>query len=299
MTTTIAPRLALLSLCALASCAASNSPGGKHPGSTPDSTTEESIVSDGIERHYRLHLPNDVSNRVFPVVFAFHGRGESAKKIEAYSQIGNLPVIAVFPEGLPGKDSSNKRSWQGAPYSAPVDDVQFVRDLLDHLEATLHVDATRVYATGKSNGGGFAALLACRMADRIAAVAPVAGAYYPMVPDCQPSRPMPVLEFHGTGDPVIAYDGDAKKGVPPIPAWLSDWARRDGCTRGPDVFFRKADITEERWSGCRGGSVVEHVRIDGGGHTWPGSAIESGPGETTHTIDATALIWQFFGEHPL
>ena len=230
---------------------------------------------------------------------AFHGRGESARKIETYSQIDRLPVIGVFPQGEPSNDDERKRSWEGAPYASGTDDVRFVRDLLDHLQRTHSIDPRRVYATGKSNGAGFAALLACRMADRIAAIAPVAGAYYPIVPDCHPARPVAVLEFHGTGDPVIAYDGDEKKGVPPIPTWLDEWARRDGCTRGPIVFFQSDDIAAERWSDCAPHATIEHYRIMGGGHTWPGATAESGPGKTTRTVDATEILWRFFTEHPL
>ncbi|WP_394828175.1 alpha/beta hydrolase family esterase [Pendulispora albinea] len=263
-------------------------------------TAYETLVSGGLRRHYRLHLPaDDRAGRPLPVVLAFHGRGESARKIQSYAGLDGLPAIVGYPQGEPSKDEADKRSWQGAPYAAGADDVQFVRDLLEHLQRTRAVDPKRVYATGKSNGGGFAALLACRMADRIAAVAPVAGAYYPPSPPCQPSRPVPVLELHGTEDPVIAYEGNAKKGVPPIGTWLRGWAERDGCTRGPTVFMSQADITAERWSGCAGGSAVEHYRIAGGGHTWPGATVSSGPGATTHTIDAAKVLWSFFIEHPL
>ena len=88
-----------------------------------------------------------------------------------------LPALVAYPQGTVGTD--DRPSWQGAPYSSGADDVRFTSDLLDRLEADLCVDPGRVYASGKSNGAGFAGLLACRLADRLAAVAPVAGAGRP------------------------------------------------------------------------------------------------------------------------
>lgn len=82
--------------------------------------------------------------------------------------------------------------------------------------------------------------------------------------------------------------------------WLQDWAMRDGCTGGPTTFFQKAEVTGEQWIGCQGGAAVVHYRVEGGGHTWPGAASHvSSLGATTHTIDATMLIWQFFQMHAL
>jgi polyhydroxybutyrate depolymerase len=55
----------------------------------------------------------------------------------------------------------------------------------------------------------------------------------------------------------------------------------------------------ERWTyeGCDDGIDVELYSVEGGGHTWPGSAIEIGP--TTKTVDATKIALDFFDSHPL
>ncbi|MFF2527093.1 alpha/beta hydrolase family esterase [Streptomyces liangshanensis] len=262
----------------------------------PGTSAAHTISSGGRERAYRLHLPADYTKkREWPVVMAFHGRGNTGIGTEEFSKLSTLPAVVVYPEGVIGTGDGDRQAWQGAPYAAAgVDDVAFTGDLLDKLEATLCVDERRVYATGKSNGAGFVStLLACRMADRIAAVAPVAAALYPTGQPCRPSRPVPMIEFHGTGDVTIPYAGDADRGLPAIDTWAADWAARNGCRTRPQVRVTAPDITTTRWKGCDRGAEVRHVAVTDGGHTWPGADSYSGGGYTTQTIEAHDVLWAF------
>jgi polyhydroxybutyrate depolymerase len=79
-----------------------------------------------------------------------------------------------------------------------VGDVSFVGQLLDHLTASMCIDEARIYATGLSNGGGMAQMLACRE-ERIAAIGVVAAAPF-VDAGCDDAGPMPVIAFHGTSD---------------------------------------------------------------------------------------------------
>lgn len=274
-----------------------------HPATSAGQSVVATLTSGGLSRTYRLHVPVGYrSDQPVPVVFVFHGHTSTDEQQEAYSRFSPLAdqqgFIAVYPQGTIGPDDHT--GWATYGQNDPtVDDVGFTRDLLNKLEATLCVDAHRIFATGISNGGGMTMLLACKLADRFAAFAPVAGAFYPIPGGCTPSRPVPILDFHGTADPLVHYDGAPRLGFPPIPIWLQDWATRDGCTSGPTVFFQQADVTGERWSQCQAAGAVSHYRIDGGGHTWPGAVDVPLLGMTTHTIDATTLMWQFFRQHPL
>jgi polyhydroxybutyrate depolymerase len=85
-----------------------------------------------------------------------------------------------------------------------VDDVAFIRALLDSLERTYRIDRRRVYATGLSNGGMMSYLVACALSDRFAAVAPVSGE---LSMDCAPTIPVSVLIIHGTADENLPYNG--------------------------------------------------------------------------------------------
>ncbi|MFP5070489.1 alpha/beta hydrolase family esterase [Pseudonocardia nantongensis] len=262
----------------------------------PGTTAVRTVDSGGIARSVRVHLPPGyTADREWPVVLVFHGRGNSGAETEGFSGLSGLPAIVAYPDGVPGGEG--KRSWQGAPYSAPgVDDVAFTADLLDDLGSGLCADPDRVYATGKSNGGGFTEILACRMPGWIAAIAPVAGAYYRAgEPPCDPGRPIPALFVHGTGDATIPYTGDPERGLPPIPDKVAEWAGRDGCRPDPVSRRIEPDVTVSTWPGCAGGAAVEHVAVDGGGHTWPGATAYSGGGATTQTVRAAELVGGFFG----
>ncbi|GAA2107682.1 alpha/beta hydrolase family esterase [Actinomadura alba] len=283
----------------------SQAPGSRGCGlavpQSPGSSELREISSGDRVRTYQLHIPSDYDpKRRWPVVLTFHGRGSTGAEIEEFSKLSALPAIVAYPNGVIGTGGGDRQAWQGAPYAAPgVDDVAFTDDLLDDLEARLCVDRRRVYATGKSNGAGFTGVLACRSADRIAAIAPVAGAFYPTGEECHPSRPVPVIEFHGTADVTIPYAGDADRGLPAIPDWAAAWADRDGCRTGPLQQTIEPDITVSRWVGCDRGTQVSHVAVTGGGHTWPGADIYSGGGVTTQTIEAHEVLWQFLRRHRL
>ncbi|MFB7273315.1 alpha/beta hydrolase family esterase [Streptomyces sp. NPDC056244] len=262
----------------------------------PGTSAQHTISSGGRDRTYQLHLPDGYTKkRDWPVVLAFHGRGNTGAGTEEFSKLSTLPAVVVYPDGVIGTGDGDRQAWQGAPYAAAgVDDVRFTEDLLDRIEATLCVDERRVYATGKSNGAGFVStLLACRAADRIAAIAPVAAALYPTGEECRPSRPVPLIDFHGTGDVTIPYAGDADRGLPAIRDWVADWAARNGCDDRARDRATEPDITVSRWRGCDRDAEVQHVAVTDGGHTWPGADSYSGGGYTTQTIEAHEVMWRF------
>ncbi|KQY57340.1 MULTISPECIES: alpha/beta hydrolase family esterase [unclassified Nocardioides] len=269
----------------------------------PDGTDARyDLTLGGRERSFVLHLPAGYSMREdWPLIVAYHGRGSTAVELQGYSKLSTLPAVTVFPEGEIGTGSGYRQAWQGAPYAPPgVDDVAFTADLLDHLDSTLCVDESRTYATGKSNGAGFVALLACRMPDRFAAFAPVAGAFYPGSREgCDTAAPTSVMEVHGSGDATIPYAGDADRDLPAIRDWVDEWVVRDQCRPDPRTAKRGDDVTLLSWGGCTDGTSVEHVVVEDGGHVWPGADVYSGGGYVTHTVEAHRLIWKFFSQHSL
>ncbi|MEU3980576.1 PHB depolymerase family esterase [Streptomyces sp. NPDC026672] len=264
----------------------------------PGKTTGRTLTVNGLQRTYRVHIPATYTGtNPRSLILSFHGHGRTASFQESLTQLSTVNALVVYPQGVNGTDGES--AWQGAPYSAPgVDDIAFTGALISRLQTDLCVDPRKIYASGKSNGGGFAALVACRLADRVAAVAPVAGAFYPQGGACQPQRPVPVLDFHGQADDTIPYNGDTSKGLPSLPAWLAGWAQRDGCAATPQNTRVKPNVVHQVWSSCSGGSTVEHYRIEDGGHFWP-ATVPNGDTATPTTIDATPLIWDFFLSHPM
>lgn len=179
--------------------------------------------------------------------------------------------------------------------------------LLDHFEDRYCIDSSRVYAAGKSNGGGLANLLACDpiASQRIAAFAPVAGAFYQNVTEedckpntvkikCHPGRtPIPVIVFHGTADETIQYTGGGRRGkcLPSIPHFVREWARRDDLGGRNETQGLHGGKVQETTFGEHG--EVVHYRIEGLGHAWPSTgANRDNPGGTY--MDATPIIMGFF-----
>jgi polyhydroxybutyrate depolymerase len=194
--------------------------------------------------------------------------------------------IVVYPQAqglLAYWDTSSRRSL----------DVIFIADLLDHLHEHLNINPSRVYATGFSSGGSMAEWLACTMADKIAAVGPVAGAYSYESP-CHPDRPVPVVVFHGTHDFTVPYWGGYNL-YGSVPTWIETWVKRNGCAQEPVGGYEQSLVTAQFWGKCDQHADVVLYTAEGGRHTWPGSMY----GMANEYLDATAVIWGFFESHPM
>ena len=280
--------------------AVSSSGCGLTPPAPVGATTAGTITVDRQARTYLLHIPGGYdATKPTPVILAFHGHGMSQGALEGFSDLETSGSLVVYPKVV---GSSPKDGWQGAPYASGADDVAFVSTLIDTLSGRYCVDTDRVSAVGISNGGGFVALLSCALPNRIAAFAVVAGAIYPAFnPGCPTAEPVPLIEFHGTADPITTFEGGDRNGTPlaSVPTWLARESQRNGCATTPTRTKLGTDVDQDTWTGCQGRGALIAYRINGGGHTWPGAVAASGPGVTTQTISATSLVLAFFADHPL
>ena len=274
------------------------------------------LTSSGVQRASMRHRPLGYDGtRAAPLVIDLHAYTESAAVHAAFDGLADTAdrhgFLLVTPSG-----TGDSPIWNSARSPFVSDDVMFVRDLLHTVESTDCVDSNRIYVTGLSNGGLMASQLACSLSEQIAAVAPVAGVTVPA--DCAPTRAVPTIAFHGTADTFLEYggglgpSGDGLMTTPQsvavfknldrrsVPDLMSDWARRNGCTALVPDQQLGADVVLRRWAGC--GADVQLYTVEGGGHSWPGSAAyraAPGIGTTTMTIDANELMWAFFEQHPL
>ncbi|TQB72711.1 hypothetical protein MPDQ_006504 [Monascus purpureus] len=265
-------------------------------------------TSNSTDRTYIIHVPSnyDVDKRT-PVIFSFHGRTKDASNQEELSQFSNEEwnpdAIAIYPDGI-------DHQWQGDPASSGVDDISFTLDLLTHLEERYCIDSSRIYASGKSNGGGFTNVLACDpvASTRFAAFAPVSGAYYQgdsedgcnpvTVPiKCNPGRtPIPILEFHGSADKTIPYAGGARRGscLPTVPHFVREWSKRDGYgLHNKTTLLYSGNVQEYQYGSGEELGTVTHYRIDGLGHAWPSTEPNSDNPSGTY-LNATPIIMEFF-----
>jgi len=276
---------------------------GKPAPFSPGSSENETIRSGGFARLFRLHLPSGYRNNTpQPLVLNFHGHGSTATQQEHLTKLSILAdqqdFIAVYPQGMVGPD--NTTGWATGPAHDPhANDVLFVSDLLNSLQARLCIDPTRIYAMGFSNGGGMVNLLAAQLSGRIAAFASISGSYYPVPGGYHVVRSVPLLEIHGTGDRVVPYNGSVSKDYESVTKWLLSWVQRDNCNNRPDIFLRQKTIIGEQWLGCRDGVAIIHYRILNEGHIWPHMLFDEQIQKKWCQVTAAALIWQFFKNYPM
>ncbi len=276
-----------------------------------------SFVSSGEKREYVLYVPRSYDrSRPTPLVISMHGAGlwgAAQRDISRWNELADRKgFIVVYPSGAGG---NGVRIWRAEPGDGLMKDVRFISDLIDTLSASYNIDSTRIYANGLSNGGGMSFALSCTLSDRIAAVGMVGAAQTLPWRWCvereagsssrQAERPVPVISFHGTADPVVPYNGGSSwvspRPFPNVPRWSANWAKRNRCGDNPHESRVASDVTRREYTGCADDAAVVLYTIHGGGHTWPGGMPlpEWFVGRTTRSIDATSLMWAFFMEHPL
>jgi polyhydroxybutyrate depolymerase len=274
-------------------------------GRTATGSSIETLESDGVQRSYRLYVPSSYQAGVpTALVLNYHGLGSNALEQERYSDFPALAdregFIVATPEG-----TGQPQEWYlyGPVEAGYVDDFAFTDRLIDEVSAHYCIDASRVYATGISNGGGMTSLVGCVLSDRIAAIAPVAGSPY-VEERCRAADPVPIIAFHGTDDPLVPFEPSL--GVGRLDLFsagvrnnMHDWAQHNGCDLTLHTQRVAADVVLESYANCDSGADVELYVIEGGGHTWPGASRDiAALGNTTHSISATTLAWQFFQAHP-
>ncbi len=267
-----------------------------------------SIVYPGGERQYLLYVPSSYDRaKPAPLVISMHGAAlwpAAQMEISQWNRLADeYGFVVVYPSG-----SGTPRIWQES-------DVRFISDLIDKLQAEHNIDPARIYANGFSNGGQMAFSLSCRLSDRIAAIGTVGPALLEPWRGCADARPLPIITFHGTADPLAPYNGGTSPATPPeyiagriipfdsVASWLANWARRNRCEPKPVETAVAADVRRVEYTGCAGDAGVVAYIVQEGGHTWPGgkpmAMMEWWVGRTSSSIDASRLMWSFFRERRL
>jgi len=277
-------------------------------GRLPAGVTRGTLTSGGTERSYLLYVPASYDPATpTPLVLSIHGFASWPANQMEVSQWNQLADEHGFIVAYPSGTGFPKRwNTSGAAGEGGADDVTFLVELIDALSQQFSIDPQRVYVNGLSNGGGMSNTLACLRPERVAAIGGVAGAYTEPAGGCNPTRPVPVIAFHGTDDRIVPYAGGAAGGpqnfvFPAVPDWAAAWAQRNGCDATPEVIPPAGEVSGVRYIGCTDNAEVVFYTVEGGGHNWPGGGRlpESIVGHTTEDIDASAVMWKFFQQHAL
>jgi polyhydroxybutyrate depolymerase len=242
----------------------------------------------GLTRDYLVVSPSDVAGGgPLPLFVILHGSNVSTAEAR---EIGGTDELARESAAVVVYAEAYGNSWNAGTCCRPattdaIDDVTFLAALVDRLEADYPIDPNREFLGGDGTGGSMAYRAACELSDRFAAVAVVSG---PLLVDCNPATPIPVLHIHGTADTVYLYVGGGTACDGPCPSvaqTMERWRQADGCTAQPTTTTNGIVVTTT-FSTCSGGVEVEFVKAIGADTTW------DRPG-----IDDLAIMWAFLTSH--
>jgi polyhydroxybutyrate depolymerase len=278
-------------LLALSGCSAARTQTG-----FPDGTSVHTMAFGGVNRSYRVYHPAGLAAAA-PLVVMLHGvsgSGEQAENSYGWDPLADsAKFVVAYPDGV-------ERAWNGhgccgQPARENIDDVGFITAMVGEISATLTIDKSRVYAAGMSNGGIMSYALACNSGIFAAIGADSATQTDP----CPAPHPTSVIHIHGTADRLVPYNGGQGASFvngPSIADVNAFWRNVDHC--GPPDIATNAPVTNSTAT-CADNRNVVLITIEGARHQWPdGSTALEGADPTSHALNATQTIWQFFAAHP-
>jgi polyhydroxybutyrate depolymerase len=271
---------------------------------------EDTLMIFGRDRFFKVHLPLGYDNQKdYPLVFVFHGglgNADNIEKMTGFSTVADTnEFIVVYPYGTGAFDKKllTWNTWDccGYAHKKNIDDISFIRKVLEFIKSKYKINDRMIYAAGMSNGGMMCYLVACEMSDVFAAVAPVAAT---MFPDgtCNPTNELSMIIFNSIDDQNIQYEGGVgekslvKVEKMPVQKVVDFWSNKSKCR-----FLNQIDETDYQiidLANSNGTEIILYKMLKGG-HTWPGGEKIRFLADTpVKAISATDLIWKFFKSHP-
>lgn len=266
-------------------------------------------------RQYMVHVPTSYNaDQATPMVLSLHGGGgnmtyqSTEKYYHLISASEKAGFIAVFPNGYSRLPGGKLATWNagiccGNARDKNIDDVGFIKSVINDMKTRANVDAKRVYANGMSNGGMMSYRLACELADSVAAIASVAGTDGTL--QCNPSRPISILHIHALDDDHVLFNGGS--GIKSkthadfisVPNTISKWVAQNACNPTPQRVLTVKGAYCDLYSNCQHNTQVKLCVTETGGHSWPGGTKVRGGSAGSTAIDANDLIWTFYQSNTL
>jgi polyhydroxybutyrate depolymerase len=287
-------------------------------------TFNRTIIYDGLTRTYLIHIPPSLPKNSSPaLVFVLHGGGGTGENMERSLTLGGFNKLAdeykfivVYPDGIDRHWNDGRTNVSDRAHLNNIDDVGFIKTLIENLTIEFKIDPNRIYSTGISNGAMMSYRLAFDIPDKIAAIAPVAGAIpIDLIKSNNSVEPISVCIISGTHDPLVPWEGgfvgfprNPRGTVISVEDSVMHWVNNNNCNITPNITWlddiNKRDRTQVRldiYSNGDNNTEVFLYEIKKGGHTWP-DGYQYFPkiivGRTCRDIDANIVIWDFFNNHP-
>ena len=271
----------------------------------------------GITRDYQLYVPPSYDPATpAPLLLVLHGGGMTGEAMynvtaDSFTTRGDADGwLLAYPSALGGDWTDHFLVKTKKANGQPVDDVDFLVALIDHIHATRPVDLDHVFVAGISNGGSMTFALACNRADRFAG-ATVLTMGLPVDLPCDPARPLPIMLINGTADPIVPFDGGpinlmmvaTNHIVHSTADSVTFWREVNGCSANAETteLDERRDgtsVTGDVYADCASGAPVVLITVHDGGHAWPGVQVgllqEMLSGRVSREFKATDIIWDFF-----
>ena len=276
-------------------------------------TAQHSLQVGDRQRTFVMHVPANRPRRLgravaYPLVIVLHGSGADGETVRRMSGMDALAesarFLVVYPNGTTGlfglRSDWNAGECCGTAESRNVDDVAFIRALVENIGSRLPLDRDRIFVAGFSDGGRMTYRIACEMSTQVAAIAVVSGSLADA--HCAPKRKVPLIAFHGTDDHDVPYadtsytaaTGALVPAAQQMPPAIQFWAAANGC-RTMTLARKSAHVTQAKFDRCA--ADVEFFTVEEGRHAWPGGTSDGQ--EPTRELSASAEAWRFFARHPL
>jgi polyhydroxybutyrate depolymerase len=285
--------------------------GGCQPEAGAIYRFERQLEVEGDVRTYVVNLPRSYGEQSavdFPVVIALHGTGGSAHQMETSygltEKADQENYVIVYPDGVSSTGIFGIRSWNAgaccdyAMYEQ-VNDIGFIRQLIEKLAEDFHIDRKRVYVIGMSNGGMMAYRVACELSHKVAAIG-VVSATMIMDRPCTPERSVPIVHIHSGLDNKVPLNGGIGIGgyhFPAVDSVMRVWSSLNHCDESASVTDDGA-VRHTQWQ-CDHSALEQYVTYDGG-HSWPGGRQSGVRGDVpSAAINANDVIWSFLGQFSL
>ncbi|MFT5970095.1 MAG: polyhydroxybutyrate depolymerase [Flavobacteriales bacterium] len=267
--------------------------------------TSKTMNFDDVDRTYIEYIPSvyDGSTAV-PLLISLHGLGDNMNNFKnvGFQQLAEIEdFIVITPQALVD-NLTNSSAWNsgagafGITLNADVNDVGFIRALIDEASTLYNIDQAKIYATGFSMGGFMSNRLACELNWRVSAIASVAGTIGSGI-TCEPGRAVPAAHFHGTADETVSYSGNLYGND--AEALLDFWKTNNTCTAAVDTLDFEDTVPGDsiavvryHFTDCANGAEIMFYKAIGAAHEWLF--------KPNNDISYTDKIWEFLSAqtHP-
>lgn len=288
----------------------------------PPGHSQVALQVGNLERHYLLYIPPSYEKgKPLPLVIMLHGMGGTAllslRETGWSAKADSENFIIVYPEATRPEQKrspnlrTNPQAWNdgsGRFHAAEreIDDVAFIKALIESLESSYSIDPDRIYVTGFSNGASMTFRLGAELADRIAAIAPHSGTCW--TESLSPARAISVCYLAGDSDslnpigggfPKLALGGKDQGGrqKPPVMEMITKWGKALKCDETPTTNTNEGGVRMLRFGPGVNHSEVVYYCVEGLGHHWAGGTSQAPEflvGKNNKKLNATDVVWDFF-----